>query len=143
MLKRLLRFWRLHKQKKRFFLISFAVLIFVRLALSTIRYSQLSRLIPDATISPPHDLLDVIGWSVPRAATFVFGASCLTQAVTAQLILARKGYRTEIRIGARRDIQGRFQAHAWLLSNGHVVLGGSQAEIGSYATFGKFSASPQ
>jgi hypothetical protein len=52
-----------------------------------------------------------------------------------QLILARRGYRVELKIGARRDQRGAFQAHAWLQSNGRVVLGGDSAELSSYAQF--------
>jgi len=100
-------------------------------------------MMPEAVIEPPVELLDLLGWCIPRAAKFAWRASCLTQALAMQFMLAQKGYRVEMRVGARRDAQGLFQAHAWLLSNGRVVLGGTENELTSYSQFNVLSPSPQ
>lgn len=105
--------------------------------------------------SPPtpaeRALIDAV-WNdahaVRRAARLVPRASCLTQAMTLQLALARRGQPCSVRIGVDRapaastlnvpnssdEIKadspalqsgvGRFEAHAWVEWQGRVVLGG-------------------
>ena len=51
------------------------------------------------------------------------GATCLTpQALAAQLLLARAGYPSSLRMGARRR-DGVLEAHAWLEDGERVVYG--------------------
>lgn len=70
-------------------------------------------------------------WAVATASRYVPGAStCLTRALAAQVLLARRGEVACLRIGVARR-EGRFQAHAWLESQGKVIFGGS--ELGGYA----------
>ncbi len=64
-----------------------------------------------------------ITWAVLAASRYVPNATCLAQALAAQLLLDREGYPTRLRIGARRDEEG-FQAHAWVESEGKTVVGG-------------------
>lgn len=50
---------------------------------------------------------------------------CLTQALTARIMLARRGARpTELQIGVARNSDGSLSAHAWLERNGTVLTGG-------------------
>jgi Transglutaminase-like superfamily len=62
-------------------------------------------------------------WAVQVASRRVPGASCLTQALAAKLLLARWGVPSQLRIGVARGEQGNFQAHAWLEAVGQVVIG--------------------
>ncbi len=142
-LQRLLKFRMLSNEYRKCLLTSCVVLAFVKLGLVTIRYNRLRRMIPPATEDAPAALLDKLGWCIPRAARFIWGASCLTQALAMQMILAKKGYRTELCIGARRNPDGVFLAHAWLRSNGRVVLGGSETELSEYAQFQAVSLEPR
>ena len=48
-------------------------------------------------------------------------SSCLPRTVVLWSLLRRRGIATDIRIGARSDSQGEFQAHAWLEWNGEVL----------------------
>lgn len=50
--------------------------------------------------------------------------NCLVKAMAGYLVLRLSGRRPRVLIGVRRD-EGRFQAHAWLEVNEHVVIGGS------------------
>lgn len=69
-------------------------------------------------------------WAVATASRYVPGAStCLIRALAAQVLLARRGEVAHLRIGVARQ-EGRFQAHAWLESQGKVLFGGS--ELGRY-----------
>ena len=55
-------------------------------------------------------------------------ATCLTKALTAQKLLKKYGYHSQIKIGVGKDIKGEFEAHAWLEYAGKVVLGESEKE---------------
>jgi len=51
---------------------------------------------------------------------------CLTQALTAHVLLARRGASsTTLQIGVRRRPDGTLDAHAWLDREGTVVIGGN------------------
>ncbi len=139
--RRLDRFRSLPHPYQRTLFTSFLVLVSVRLGLGILRYNRLRRMIRQTAVEPPDELLDMLGWCIPKAARFVWRASCLTQALSMQIMLARKGYFVEMRIGARRDTHGVFQAHAWLLSKGRVVLGGTEDGLAGFSQFNSLSAS--
>ena len=60
------------------------------------------------------------------------GTTCLATALVGQALLQRHGHQTQLRLGVRRDLGGKFAAHAWLEREGKVVLGGPTAMVGSY-----------
>lgn len=105
-----------------------------KLGLVVLSYRTLKQWIPDrvpageATI----DQLRRTAWGVRSAARLVPGATCLTQALAAQFLLARAGHRSQIRIGVAKDLDGKFLAHAWLISDGRVLLGGTSRELRRY-----------
>jgi hypothetical protein len=75
----------------------------------------------------PHST-DTIVWAVQASLRVLGSNSCLTQALGAQVLLARRGYPALIHIGVTRREQGRFQAHAWVENEGRVVIGGTGLE---------------
>ena len=60
--------------------------------------------------------------AVETAARPIPAATCLTQALAAQILLSRAGHRSTLRIGVLTT-GGRFKAHAWLEHNGRIVIG--------------------
>lgn len=66
--------------------------------------------------------VDAVGRRVPRA-------SCLTQALAAQLLLLRRGVDSELCLGVARDPGGDFRAHAWLERQGRIVFGGQESRV--------------
>ena len=70
---------------------------------------------------------DVV-WAVRRVSRAIPGATCLTQALAAQLLLSRRGYSSRLRIGVARAPGGGLRAHAWIEIDGVVVLGGPGVE---------------
>ncbi|MEO6802787.1 MAG: lasso peptide biosynthesis B2 protein [Granulicella sp.] len=54
-------------------------------------------------------------------------ANCLIRALALRMLLARRDIATELHIGARKDEQGQFAAHAWLTCNGTILVGGDDA----------------
>ncbi len=106
-----------------------------RLGLALFSYRTVRGWIPDHGRELPSapETARRIGWAVRNAARLVPGASCLTQALAAQYLLARAGCRSHLQVGVARDPAGRFLAHAWLVSDGKVVIGGSSRELARYA----------
>ena len=74
-----------------------------------------------------HDAVNQVIWSVERVSRIVPAATCLVQAIAAQILLSQLGQAAELRIGVARDASGEFQAHAWLEYEGQVVIGGSKS----------------
>jgi len=64
--------------------------------------------------------------AVKRAARFVPRASCLTQALALQTVLARDGEACALVLGVdgAPDALKPFEAHAWVEWRGRVIIGG-------------------
>jgi Transglutaminase-like superfamily len=116
----------------------------VRLGLSLFSYTTLRRWLATAAASQAasDDVAQRIAWGVVNAARIVPGATCLSQAFAAQLMLARAGYRSQMRIGVAKDERGQFIAHAWLISNDRVVVGGSSEDLQRYVSLTDLSLEP-
>ncbi len=54
-------------------------------------------------------------------------ANCLIRALALRMFLARRDIATDLHIGARKDEQGQFAAHAWLTYNDIILVGGDDA----------------
>ena len=121
------------------------ILAMVRIGLSLLSYRTLRRYLQKEIIVPvaSNDEARRIVWAVTNAARIVPRASCLTQAVAAQFLLARAGYQSQMRVGVSTDAEGQFIAHAWLISEGRILMGGSAREIRRFATLTDFNLGPQ
>lgn len=62
-------------------------------------------------------------WAVSAAAKRVPEATCLTQALATQIMLGRRGHRASLQLGIMKTQAGKFDAHAWIERNGHVLIG--------------------
>jgi len=72
--------------------------------------------------------------AVVRAAGRVPRATCLTRAIATSVMLGRRGMPASIRFGVARDAGGKFIAHAWVESEGRIVVGGTTSPR-RYASF--------
>ena len=70
----------------------------------------------------PEPDLRRVRWAVGAASRLLPGTRCLAQALAGQVVLARRGVPTRLRIGVGRS-SGEVSAHAWLERDGRVVLG--------------------
>jgi hypothetical protein len=104
-----------------------AVVGAVRLALTLSSYNRVRGLVTRLDARRDADVSDLrrIAWGVAAAARLVPGASCLTQALAGQYLLARQGNASKISIGIEKGTGSELRAHAWLMSGNHIVLGGS------------------
>jgi hypothetical protein len=109
-----------------------ATVVWVRLRLTLGTYKDVSR---HVVCGPPTAINGVqvsrIVRFVDRTAKWVPEASCLTQALAAQLLLARCGITTLIHIGVNKDDTG-MAAHAWLKLGERILLGGTRESVAAY-----------
>lgn len=69
--------------------------------------------------------VDKVAWAVSTVAARVPRATCLTQALAAQVLLAHLGERSALCIGVAHDERRGVRGHAWLEHRGRVVIGGA------------------
>lgn len=131
-MKLLRKFLHLSRTDRWLLVRSLGVVAVIRLALSVLPFRTLWRLLQQATArypSTPSSQSDIsinrLTWSIQKTSRCVPQATCLTQAAAAYLLLSRHGYPAEIRIGVGKSENGKFEAHAWVESEGKVVIGGS------------------
>ena len=108
----------------------------IRVALWVLPFKQMRRLTGDwkkVPLAVSHEMpVSRLVWAVRAASRRVPGATCLTQSLALHCLLTRAGHHSQLRIGANKDQEGRFQAHAWVEYEGEPLLS-SAGEIASYA----------
>lgn len=62
--------------------------------------------------------------AIRRASRVVGISACLSQALTAQMLLRWVGVPSRVWFGVNPSVDSQFAAHAWLEWNGQTVLGG-------------------
>ena len=131
--------WRLRRKARlairhhRLLLVCFAVLVVVRAALYLTTYRKIAAAIGLHERQPVAGRPDyLIVWGVKQAARFVPGASCLTQALALQYLLGRHGYASVIRVGVANSSDQGFEAHAWVIREGRVLIGGDNEELARF-----------
>jgi hypothetical protein len=66
-----------------------------------------------------------IAWAVAAASGLVpDGSNCLIRALAAGRMLSHYGYASTLQIGVTKALDGGLAAHAWLESDGRVIIGG-------------------
>jgi hypothetical protein len=134
-MRRLRRFLHLPGGKQRLLLKAALLLGMIRLGLWLLPFEALRRLLlgfsgaPARLLDTDQSSLGEVAWAVETAGRFLPGAfTCLTLALAAQFLLLRRGHEAVIHIGIAKESGGRFQAHAWVESDGKVVIGGHEIE---------------
>lgn len=123
---------------------AFGALVVVRVALLTMSFSrvrsgirEMARGARDAGARPtPQQVARAV---VACSALVPGGRNCLVRALATEILLARLGYHSELKIGAGKLPDGSFEAHAWLESEGKILVG--EFELGRYAEMGNASHS--
>lgn len=135
-MKRLRNFLGLTYSDRRL-LVSTAILLgTVRLGLWLLPFQTLRRLLTrvaeaSTRVQPPDvSSVERIVWAVAVASRYVPKATCLTQALAAEVLLEREGFPARLHIGVARNEEDGVQAHVWVESQGKIVVGGSR--LGQY-----------
>jgi hypothetical protein len=105
-----------------------ALLLLARASLVFLSFPTVLRLadrVRPRTPSPRAERdLQTMVWAVTSVGNRLFPTTpCLTQAVIIHRLLRRSGRPAELRIGVRKDRTGKFGAHAWVESEGEIVIG--------------------
>jgi len=131
-LNRLRRFLLLESPDRSLLVKTFLWLWIIRLSLWLLPFNRLLNLVKRAKI--PHQPvanklpLDRFTWAVATAGRYVPMATCLTQALTAHILLIKGGYNSILHIGVSREDKIRLETHAWVESHGNVIVGDSGLE---------------
>lgn len=118
----------------RLLLKALIVVIVVRLLLSFRGYRSVLEIIARVDPRPNAGLpLPLLSWAVMRASALVPRASCMTQALALRYLAAREGEFCMVRIGVKHEMGKPFEAHAWVLHHGVILIGGNQERIGEFS----------
>jgi transglutaminase superfamily protein len=122
------RFSRLTKQERSLVVQAVLATSVIQLSLALVPVRTVQRLA--AAIGWRSDepfSADRIVWAVRSVARSVPGSTCLVQALAAQSLLMRHGYRPLLTIGVAKNECDRFGAHAWVVCDNEVLIGGHEA----------------
>ena len=93
--------------------------------------------LPAAKMRPP-GLTDLCRWVNIWAAVLPGTYNCLPRALTAYVLCRQRGYPVELRLGVALDGETSFEAHAWVESEGRIVLG-NLPELEKFHIFNDFN----
>lgn len=85
-----------------------------------------SRVAPPGRMHRRHPIERLL-WAISVACRYVSGTTCLSLALAGRMMLNKYGYPAHIHIGVAKDHTGSFGAHAWLESEGTIVIGGQES----------------
>jgi len=124
--RRLRRFAGLRTDERRLLVRTAILMPVFRLALWLLPFRQVAALAEhDRTRLPEPGAChpDRIAWAIRAVSRYVPKATCLVQALTAKVLLENSGFPTLLHIGVARSEQDRFEAHAWVETQGKVITG--------------------
>ena len=103
---------------RTFFIVGIARLSLWLLPVATARRVVMATSVGPCEASPAQSV-----WAVKLVSRYLPHATCLTQAIAVQALLARIGHDSRVEIGVAKDA-GKFEAHAWVTCGDEIVIGG-------------------
>jgi hypothetical protein len=94
-----------------------------RLATWFLPFALSRRLLARAQGAPANITGDRIRWAMTHAQRVVPRATCLPQALAAEALLTSSGLPAQLQIGVAKTASGGLYAHAWVESDGRIVVG--------------------
>ena len=127
---RLARFARLPRGERSLLVTTALLDAGFRLSAWLFPFKWVRRLVTRVTTLAPRTAVDVgeIAAAVERSGRVVPYSNCLSQALTAHVLLTASGVEADIKIGVARGADGHVTAHAWVESGGSIVVGGAGSE---------------
>ncbi len=117
---------------------AFTLLLLVRLVLWLTPYRTAAAMCARlATVPVPvgrHEPTEIV-MAVQGLSRFIPRASCLTQALAAQVVMGWHGHPARVVLGAERNSARNFAAHAWLESSQGLVIGGFDTQYQDFQRF--------
>jgi hypothetical protein len=109
------------------------ILARTRLALSILPWRRMRAAVVRSIAPALRTKADRLEWAIRATSRVIPRATCLTQALALQRLLAHHGYESRVQIGAR-NTDGHFGAHAWVEHEGGSLLS-TATEVTRYARF--------
>jgi hypothetical protein len=129
-MRKLHKFLWLSNSDRQLLLNTFILLGLVRLGLWLLPFQRLRQLLTKLGRSPlqyqqgQQIQLSKIVWAVNLSSRYLPGkVKCLARALTTQVIMTRHGFSPQLRIGVAKGETGKLEAHAWIESQGKIVIG--------------------
>jgi hypothetical protein len=134
-MKRLRKFFHLPAASRRCLISAALLLPTIKASLVVFRFQTLRSLLTTLTGLPPgirrsrESSTEEVVWAVETTSALMpWASTCLTQALTTQVLLLRRGRPALVHIGTVKGEDGDFHAHAWVESHGEVLIGGQGLE---------------
>jgi len=127
-MRRIHKFLNLSSTEQRLLIKTWILLGLIRLGMALLPFSTLRKLLyrfrsilgGDKKEFPEDRLV----WSVGVVSRYIPKATCLSQAITTQFLLQQAGHQACLHIGVTEAEKGGLKAHAWVESQGKVLIGG-------------------
>jgi Transglutaminase-like superfamily len=135
---KLVKFFRLSSSDRKLLMKAIVLLWVVRIGLWLLPFQRLQNLLAWTTgnitvaSEPDTELVQKITLSVKRMSRYVPVSTCLARALVTVALLEEAGLPASLRIGVARSDARKLEAHAWVESNGKVVIGGSHADLSRF-----------
>lgn len=128
-MKRIRKFLQLSRPDQLLLIQTILVLAVVTLGLRFLPWLTLQRLLlklanrHSPVLLAQRPSVQRIAWAIRTAGSCVPKATCLPQALTAQLLLIPGAYPADLQIGVARNENGKVEAHAWVTSESGIIIG--------------------
>jgi len=127
-MRRIHKFLNLSSDQRRLLIKTWVLLGVIRLGLELFPFSTfrklLSKLTPILVLFKKDFSKEYLVWSVAVVSPYIPKTTCLAQALTAQLLIQLAGHRACLHIGVNHGTGGCLEAHAWVESQGRILIGG-------------------
>lgn len=127
-MRRLKRFVQLSAAERRILIRVLLVVGAARTSLWVLPVEAARRVVARAAAGAAGGSVEQVVWAVRVVSRYLPGSTCLIQALAAQALLTHSGFPSQVEIGVAKDELRRFHAHAWVVCQGQVVLGGRRVE---------------
>lgn len=124
---------RLYGRHSRLLAKCWCLLVVIRIGLTVSSYNVLAKRVDLLAVSKRGSVpTSLLSWAVRQSARLVPCATCLTQALVMRILLRQAGLASSICIGVNMDERGAFGAHAWVVCDDEIVIGGHAVDLTRY-----------
>ena len=127
-MRKIRKFLNLSSGERRLLIRAWILLGVIRLGLELFPFSTLRKLLdrlrPKLGTFKKEFSEEQLVWSVVIVSRYIPKATCLAQALTSQCLLQQAGHQARLHIGVTDSEEGRLKAHAWVESQGRILIGG-------------------
>jgi hypothetical protein len=127
-MKRVHKFFNLSSSEQRLLIKAWILLGVIRLGMELFPFSTLRKLLDRLRFLmggfEKEFSEEQLVWSITVASRYIPKATCLAQALTTQLFLQQAGHQACLHIGVSEAEDGGIKAHAWVESQGRILIGG-------------------